>query len=249
MRFSYSISYVPGKALYTADILSRVLLIWPLESKEENLENDVKAFVESVIRYLSATEDRLEELRIQRQEDEVTKQLVKYCSQGWPGRPQLPGLVKPYWPERNELSVQQSLQMKGNRLVIPVFMLLDVLDKIHAIDQGITKCRVRVKTAYVRWPGLSKQLDELVSKCPTCAKYRVNTAEQTILSDLPVRPWQKMGSDLFKLKGESFLNKIIFHVELSKLSRTTKTWYPRIAAVWQRPPVLIKCFCKVCWRV
>ena len=223
MRFSYSISHVPGKALYTADTLSRAPLVRPLESNEEKLENDVKAFVESVVRYLPATEDRLEELRIQQQEDEVTKLLVKYCSQGWPERPQLPGPLKPYWPERNELTVQQGLLMKGNRLVIPVSMRLDVLDKIHEAHQGITKCRERAKTA-VWWPGLSKQLEELVSKCPICAKHKVNPTEPAIPSELPDRPWQKVGADLFELKGESFLIVIDYfsrYVELAKLSRTT----------------------------
>ena len=71
-----------------------------------------EVFVESVIRYLPATEDQLEERRIQQQEDEVTKLLEKYCSQEWPQRPQLPGPFKPYWPEQNEVTAQQGLLMK-----------------------------------------------------------------------------------------------------------------------------------------
>ena len=53
--------------------------------------------------------------------------------------------LKAYWPERDEMTVQQGLLMKSNRLVIPVHVSrrLDVLDKLHEGHQGITKCRER----------------------------------------------------------------------------------------------------------
>ena len=137
-------------------------------------------------------------------------------------------------------------------------MRLDVLDKIHDAHQGITKCRERAKTA-VWWPGLSKQLEELVNKCPTCAKYRVYSAEPAIPSELPDRPWQKVGADLFELKGESFLIVIDYfsrYVELCKLSRTTspdvivhlKSMFarhgiPELLKSDNGPPVRIKCIC------
>lgn len=222
MRFSYSISHVPGKKLCTADTLSREPLVKPLNQQEEKLESDVMAYVDSVIRYLPATEDRLEELRCQQQEDEVTKQIMEYSSTQWPERSQLPGPLKPYWPERNELTIQQGLLMKGNRLVIPVSMRLDVLERIHEAHQGINKCRERAKTS-VWWPGLSRQLKEVVKRCPTCIKQHVNTAEPAIPSQLPDRPWQKLAADLFELKNQQYLLVIDYfsrYVEVAKLFRT-----------------------------
>ena len=73
IRFSYAISHVPGKSLHTADTLSQAPIVRPLNQEEESLERDVQAFVDSVVNYLPATEDLLEELRSQRQLDEVTK--------------------------------------------------------------------------------------------------------------------------------------------------------------------------------
>ena len=109
MRFTYSISHVPGKSLYTADTLSRAPLVRPLNREEEKLEADVQAYVNSIVKYLPATEDRLEDFRTQQQQDEIT-----YCSEGWPEKSQLPGPLKVYWPERSDLTVQQGLLMKGN---------------------------------------------------------------------------------------------------------------------------------------
>ena len=83
MRFTYTISHVPGRDLYTSDALLRVAIVRPLKQEEE-LTDDVKAYVDSVIKYLPATEDRLQELRSQKQQDEVIKQLMVHCSYGWP---------------------------------------------------------------------------------------------------------------------------------------------------------------------
>lgn len=136
MRFSYSISHIPGKPSTRS-----TPIVKPLNQQEEKLESDAKAYVDSVIRYLPATEDRLEELRCQQQEDEVTKQIKEHSSTEWPEKSRLAGALKPYWPERNELIVLQWLLMKRNRLVIPVSTWLDVLDTIQEVYQGIVKCR------------------------------------------------------------------------------------------------------------
>ena len=66
---------------------------------------------------------------------------MEYSSTQWPEISQLPGLQKPYWSERIELTIQQGLLMKVNRLVIPVCMRLDGLDRIHEAHQGIAKFR------------------------------------------------------------------------------------------------------------
>ena len=223
MRFAHTISQVPGKNLCTADALSRAPIVRPLNQEEEKLTDDVKAYVDSVIKHLPATEDRLEELRSQQQQDEVTKQLITYCSDGWPEKSHLPTPLKAYWQERGDLTVQQGLLMKGNRLVIPVSIRLDVLDKLHEGHQGITKCRERAKTS-VWWPGLSKQLEELVNNFSTCIKECVNRPEPVIPSELPDHPWQKLAADLFELKGQTFLLVVDYfsrYVEVAKLIRTT----------------------------
>ena len=148
MRFSYSISHVPGKNLCTADTLSRAPLVKALNQQEEKLENHVMAYVDSVIRYLPVTVDQLEELRCQQKEDEVTKQIMEYSSTQWTERSQLAGPLKPHWPERNELTIQQGLLMKGNRLVIPVSTRLDVLERVHEAHQVLTNAERGQKPQY-----------------------------------------------------------------------------------------------------
>ena len=78
-------------------------------------------------------------------------------------------LLRPYWESRGHLSVVDDLLIYDDRLVIPRGMRLQILDCIHTGHLGITKCRSRICTS-VCWPGVSKQIVDLVTQCVTCAK-------------------------------------------------------------------------------
>ena len=83
-------------------------------------------------------------------------------------------------------------------------MRLEVLDKIHQGHQGITKCRERAKQA-VLWPGLSRQIEDMVSSCGVCATHRINKAEPLCPTVFPERPWQAVGKDLFYSQSVDYL--------------------------------------------
>uniref|UniRef100_A0A3B1ISF7 Gypsy retrotransposon integrase-like protein 1 n=1 Tax=Astyanax mexicanus TaxID=7994 RepID=A0A3B1ISF7_ASTMX len=96
------------------------------------------------------------------------------------------------------------------------------LAKLHEGHQGVVKCRERARQS-VWWPGLSQQLNELVLNCRTCIKERTNHTEPLIPTDLPERPWQKLGTDLFTLKGKTYLLVVDYYsryVEVVNLSLT-----------------------------
>ena len=105
------------------------------------------------------------------------KHLIKqYCFEGWPEKHMLSTAIKPYWSDRGQLTIVQNTLLKSSRVVIPSSMCLEVLDKIHEGHQGITKCRERAKQA-VWWPGLSKQIQDMVENCRVCLQHKVNHPE------------------------------------------------------------------------
>ena len=151
MCFTYTISHVPGRDLYTSEALSRAPIVRPLKQEEEKQTDDAKAYVDSVIKRVPASEDGLEELRSQQQQDEVTQgNSSPIVLMVGPRNPTFSPL-KACWPERGEMTVQQGLLLKGNRLVIPVSMRLDVLDKLNEGHQGITKSRERERDKTSVW--------------------------------------------------------------------------------------------------
>ena len=83
-------------------------------------------------------------------------------------------------------------------------MRLQILDCIHTGHLGITKCRSRARTS-VWWPGLSKQMEDLVAQCVTCAKDQPTPKEPLMSASFPSRPWERIATDLFELKGKVYL--------------------------------------------
>ncbi|CAB3997437.1 Hypothetical predicted protein, partial [Paramuricea clavata] len=146
MRFNLEkMTHVPGKQMYTSDALSRLLKPFTKPDCCTVPEDDMNAFVETVINSLPVSDKKLKEIIEAQEEDEVCKKVKQYCLEGWPDKHMVPDAVKSYWRERGELTVVQSLIMKGTRILIPSCMRLNVLDKIHEGHLGITKCRERAK--------------------------------------------------------------------------------------------------------
>ena len=180
-------------------------------------------YVNTVVQSLPATERQLERIRQHQDEDEVCQQVAAYCQSGWPSRQMIVGAVRHYYPVAAELSVEKGLLMRGSRIVIPAALRLEMLDRIHTGHQGITKCRERARQS-IWWPGLSKQLEEMVKCCTECCKVQTQRFEPLIPSCLPELPWQKIGTDLFEWKQNTYLLIVDYYshfIEISKLNRTT----------------------------
>ena len=119
-----------------------------------------------------------------------------------------------------EITVNDGLLLKGNRIIIPSVLCLDILDKLHSGYQGISKCRERARQA-VWWPGLNRQLEELVHNCPKCCREWYQHAEPLMNTELPNLPWKKVATDLFHWKTSTYLLIVDYYsryIEISKLN-------------------------------
>ena len=123
----------------------------------------------------------------------------------------------------NELSVCNNLLIRGDRVVIPPTLQRDVVEKLHSGHQGTTKCRERAKHS-VWWPGITKDIENIVSDCTMCCKHRQQHAEPLLPSTLPARPWQNIAIDLFEWKKHNYLLTVDYYsryIEIAKLTSTT----------------------------
>ena len=83
-------------------------------------------------------------------------------------------------------------------------MQADLLKLIHSSHLGMEKCKRRAKDA-VFWPGMNKQIEDTVSQCPTCCAHQKNNPKEPLLShDVPKRPWEKVGADLFEIHSKHY---------------------------------------------
>ena len=174
---------------------------------------------------MPATEKRLEEIRKHQKKDPVCQKLAEFCRSGWPDKRTLSTDLKPYLSVSAQLSVTNGLLLRGSRIIVPPSLRKTLLERLHSGHQGVTKCRERARQS-IWWPGLSKQLDELVHNCPECLKSQRQRSQPLIPTPLPQLPWQKVASDLFEWKQETYLLVVDYfsrYIEIARLNRPTTT--------------------------
>ena len=105
---------------------------------EEQFAAEVHCYVNSVLDNIPATNNKLLNIATEQEKDSVCKNLKWYVLNGWQNDKSLVNeTVKIYWQFRAELSIQNNLLMRGNRIVIPMIMRQEILERLHDGHQGI----------------------------------------------------------------------------------------------------------------
>ena len=112
-RYNFTIIYRPGKDVPIADALSRIS---PL--KEEEIRG-INVEVHQLDTLLHASPARLEDVRQDTTADTTLSVVADIIQRGWPTkRSECPEVALPYWNYRVELGIQNSLLLKGVRIII-----------------------------------------------------------------------------------------------------------------------------------
>ncbi|UYV74296.1 K02A2.6-like [Cordylochernes scorpioides] len=220
LQFSFHIFHTPGKDLITADALSRQPLPGHLPEDEE-LQEEVEHFVRSIVLHQSTTDDRLAKIALNQKLEPTLQNVAFYSKNGWPAKCQLSPLEHSFYDVRDEIGEENGLLMRGLRVIIPSNMRKDVLNRIHAGHQGITKCRARAKD-HVWWPGIGQEIQDMVKTCEKCIENQPLKHEPLIPNDFPERSWQKVGMDLFHYEGSEYLVVVDYFSRFIEVVRLTK---------------------------
>lgn len=155
--------------------------------------------VHSFVARMPATREKIAELKEETAKDESLQKLRMQIIHGWPDHKQaVHQSIAPYRNVRHKLSEAEGLLFKKQRVIIPRTLRKYILMLIQESHLGVEKCKARAR-ATVYWPGLSNDIQETVSRCSTRSTYRNrNQKEPMIAHEVPDRPWQKLGSDLFE---------------------------------------------------
>ena len=154
------IRYQPGKSIEIADALSR------LSPEETEAIPGMNVQVHDI--HPQFSNSILQRIREQTVSDPELNALKEMIHSGWPSTiQQVPVPLKPYWPFRDELAVEDGIVVKSHRIIIPTVLQKEILTKLHAAQQGIEKTKLRARTA-VYWRGLNKDIDEITKTCSTC---------------------------------------------------------------------------------
>ena len=174
-KYDLKVTYKPGKLMFLADALSRSYL----DETKEDLVPEVDVNVVTLNSHLPLSADRYSELQEHTANDTVLQALHKVVRSGWPeSKTDLPDGLSVYWSFRDEITTVDGLLFKGSKLIVPKASQKRMLEDIHDSHLGIVKCKSRARDV-IFWPGMSSQIEEMVSKCAICAELQNSNPEGT----------------------------------------------------------------------
>jgi len=106
---------------------------------------------------LVASDETIKRLMTAASDDNEYTQLLRQIAAGWPESPSdLPPNLRAYHTFSEELSSNNGLVFKRHRLVVPLPMCADILDRLHVHDArtDVNGC-LRCARETVFWPGIT----------------------------------------------------------------------------------------------
>lgn len=237
-EYDIVLKYKKGSEMYLADALSRA---FPPEVATERFERDIESekFIHLMSTKSHVTDRKLLEIKKAIENDETMQLLIQWIHKGWPeNKQQVPRQIMEYFAYRGELSVQEGLIFKSSNILIPPKLRPDTLKKLHASHQGIEKTKGLARQC-IFWPGMSTQIQDTVSSCPTCQSHRNSNAKEPLLPHpLPSRPWQRVATDLLLYKGRPHLIVVDYYSRYPEVAqlrdKTSKAVIRKTKSIFSR---------------
>ena len=121
-KYTFDLSWSPGTEIPVADVLSRAPVHKPSE------EELIHCVTENGLRY-----ERLQQIRDATATDQSLTILEEIILKGWPNQKDgIPMEAVPYFNYRDELTIQDGIIYRGDRIVVPKALRQDMKNRVHA---------------------------------------------------------------------------------------------------------------------
>jgi len=130
----------------------------------------------------------LQEIK-QHTKDDNLQELIKVTKAGWSEtKGELSHLVLPYFGIQNELSFDDDVVVRGERLVIPKLLRRDLMRRFHYAHCGVVSGLLRAREC-TYWSGMSSEIQLFIETCDVCRSYNKRQPKETLISHkVPDRP-------------------------------------------------------------
>ncbi|CAC5394823.1 unnamed protein product [Mytilus coruscus] len=207
-KYDIIMQYRPGKEMYLADTLSRAYL---KETSDTSITTDE---IESInmVDELPISEERISELQEHTKNDLQMQELKEVIREGWPiNKWNVPSSVSIYFDIRDQLTLQNGLLFKGERVIIPISLRTDMIKKIHSSHIGIEGCLRRARES-LYWPGMNAEEKDFIQRCETCRTFERKQQKETLIShEIPSRLWSKVGINLMTFQSKNYLVTVDYY--------------------------------------
>ena len=91
------------------------------------------------------------------------------------------------------------------RLVVPKQLRQQIINNLHAANQGSTSMLARARRLYL-WPGKNRDLDSYVISCSQCREDAPSQTKELLIPTAPPEyPSQSVVADLFEIDNHHYL--------------------------------------------
>jgi hypothetical protein len=203
--YDYDLIYTEGQKIGNADALSR----WPTP---EGKSNDDEAEEVSVL-LLNETPIELEmtakDVAKLSRTDELLSKVMYWVRNGWPVK--VEENFKEFYARRNEITEYSDCLLWGSRVILPHKLRHSVLQELHSNHDGIVITKA-VARSYFWWPGLDKDIENMIQGCLVCKEVRNMPPKVTHRWISPPKPWSRLHVDFAgPFMGKVFLIVIDAH--------------------------------------
>ena len=204
--FRYRIEHISGKAMTTADFLSRCALpdkTPNVDVLEEDLRLDSIA-EEQLLSSLPMSSPCRKRLQAAQLQDSSCSAVKEILQDGWPNYHDLADNVKPFNKFQEDLHVVDNTLVFKNRIYVPAILRAELMAQAHVGHLPSGKSIANASQA-IWWPSMNKDITNFIARCHTCLTAKTQRAETMHPGAIPLHPWDVVGADIGVLNGKSFL--------------------------------------------
>ena len=167
---------------------------------------------------------KLQQIKEATAADETLHTLKNTVLVGWPiERSSVPLNIIQYWNYRDEITAIDGLLYKGQRLMVPVSLQTEMLNKLHEAHMGIVKTQTRAREILF-WPKMNQDIENFIGQCAVCHKFRNSNCKEPLRpQEIPSRPWAKVAADMFQFKGSEYLLCVDYYSKYPEIVRMPTT--------------------------
>ena len=101
--------------------------------------------------------------------------------------------------------------MKGRCIIAPQELEQQVLNQLHLNHMGIRKTKL-LTCKFVYWVNINNDIENHVKDFNTCLMFQQTQPKEKIIhDDIPLRPWEVLGVDMFQLNNKTYLCFVDYH--------------------------------------
>ena len=120
---------------------------------------------------------------------------------------------------RGELAVIDGIILKGRHIVIPNSLKQQVLDQLHTNHMGIEKTKL-LGCESVHCSSINADIENYIKHYTTCLEFQQRQPKEKVIHhDIPLRPWEVIGADVFHFNNKNYLCIVDYHSKFPVIKR------------------------------